>query len=336
MTTVTQGTCGACGASTLGTRYCENCGADQQSESLAAAGVAAPDSLLTRLRVATVAGALLVMTVPSIASTIAYAVNDYSQVGPRVITVLLVLATTLAAVFAARLDGAPGNARTGAVVLASIVGGLAAIAAVLSPGYVSALWLFPIALFLSWAISARFRGFGYWGLGIGVAVVVVESLVSGFLYSLQYSGGGTAGYEIVSVILDAIVFAAAIGSAIGFERIHARRPVRERPLPAQYAPGTGGQAIPGDPGGSYYSERTNGLAIAALVLGIVGGTIVTIVLGHVALGQIRRTGERGHGMAVVGLVLGYVWTAVVVVLLIVYVSIWANALQALSHPYGTY
>jgi hypothetical protein len=55
---------------------------------------------------------------------------------------------------------------------------------------------------------------------------------------------------------------------------------------------------------------TNGLAVAALVLGIVWafwiGSALAIIFGHVALGQIRQRNQSGKGMAVAGLVLGYV------------------------------
>ncbi len=57
-------------------------------------------------------------------------------------------------------------------------------------------------------------------------------------------------------------------------------------------------------------DRTNRLAVASLAFGLMPflwgfGPIVAIVLGHVALGQIRRTSQRGRTMAVVGLGLGY-------------------------------
>lgn len=72
--------------------------------------------------------------------------------------------------------------------------------------------------------------------------------------------------------------------------------------PRPYAPyGTAPNGVPLGP-------RTNTLAILALVLGItvpIGG----IICGHLALGQIKRTGEAGHGLAVAGLVIGYVLTA---------------------------
>lgn len=53
------------------------------------------------------------------------------------------------------------------------------------------------------------------------------------------------------------------------------------------------------------TPRTNGLAIATLVLGICGFAILPVVLGHIALGQIRSRHEGGAGLAVAGLVLGY-------------------------------
>ncbi len=50
---------------------------------------------------------------------------------------------------------------------------------------------------------------------------------------------------------------------------------------------------------------TNGTAIASLVLALCGLAILPVVLGHVALGQIRRSGQDGTALAVAGLVLGY-------------------------------
>ena len=56
---------------------------------------------------------------------------------------------------------------------------------------------------------------------------------------------------------------------------------------------------------------TNGLAVASLTAGIVWlgwlGSIAAIIFGHVALGQIKRSGgrETGSGLAVAGLILGY-------------------------------
>jgi Domain of unknown function (DUF4190) len=69
---------------------------------------------------------------------------------------------------------------------------------------------------------------------------------------------------------------------------------------------------------------TNGLAIGSLVCGILEfftlglAAVPAVILGHLARGQIRRTGERGDGMAVAGLILGWMaiggWALFVLVL----------------------
>ena len=51
--------------------------------------------------------------------------------------------------------------------------------------------------------------------------------------------------------------------------------------------------------------RTNTLAVVTLVTAIVGIVGLPVILGHLALGAIKRTGERGYALAVIGLVLGY-------------------------------
>jgi hypothetical protein len=55
--------------------------------------------------------------------------------------------------------------------------------------------------------------------------------------------------------------------------------------------------------------RVNPLAILALVLACIGGPLA-LVFGHLAVGQIRRSGERGLGIARVATVLGYFWLLV--------------------------
>jgi hypothetical protein len=64
-------------------------------------------------------------------------------------------------------------------------------------------------------------------------------------------------------------------------------------------------------------RRTNGLAVAAFVLGLCGFGILPVIFGHVALGQVRRTGDGGSGFAIAGLVLGYLALAATLVALIV-------------------
>ena len=91
---------------------------------------------------------------------------------------------------------------------------------------------------------------------------------------------------------------------------------------------------PAAPAGGYYAPPTNTLAILALVLGFVvpiGG----IICGHIALGQIKRTGEGGRGLAMAGLILGYALTALTVLVVIGYIVVIALAIGTAS-TYSTY
>jgi hypothetical protein len=67
------------------------------------------------------------------------------------------------------------------------------------------------------------------------------------------------------------------------------------------------------PGAPPTQQKTNGLAVASLILGILWvwwvGSVLAVIFGHVALAQIKRTGAAGRGLAVAGLALGYVGIA---------------------------
>ncbi|MCG2801380.1 MAG: DUF4190 domain-containing protein [Cellulomonas sp.] len=89
--------------------------------------------------------------------------------------------------------------------------------------------------------------------------------------------------------------------------------------PGYGAPGYGttGYGTPGygDPYGA--PPKTNGLAIAALVLGIAGffcgiTGIIGVVLGIVALNQIRSGRDTGRGLAIAGIITGAISTALAV------------------------
>jgi hypothetical protein len=113
-------------------------------------------------------------------------------------------------------------------------------------------------------------------------------------------------------------------------------PPRQAP-PGPYPPAP---AFPGQaPGGGYQSPpvpgywsqppapgfmpvtRTNGLAIASLVLGILWlfwlGSLVGLVLGLVALKQIKNRNQGGRGIAIAGVVLSVLWLVGFVVAIIV-------------------
>jgi hypothetical protein len=98
--------------------------------------------------------------------------------------------------------------------------------------------------------------------------------------------------------------------------------------PAGYQPVGYGQGTPAWSGGpGYPASKTNGLAIASLVCGIIQfvflgilASIPAIILGHLARRQIRQTGERGAGMAMAGLVLGYIGVALTVIVVIAIIA----------------
>lgn len=92
----------------------------------------------------------------------------------------------------------------------------------------------------------------------------------------------------------------------------------QQQMPYGQVPGYG-YGPPGTPYGP--AMGNNGLAIASMVIGIVGlitcglliGPILAVVFGHVSLNQINRTGQNGRGMAIAGTVLGWVGIAIAVV-----------------------
>lgn len=56
---------------------------------------------------------------------------------------------------------------------------------------------------------------------------------------------------------------------------------------------------------------TNGWAVAAFILGILGGTILSVIFAVAALVQMRGRHQRGRGLAIAALVISAVWIAVI-------------------------
>lgn len=75
------------------------------------------------------------------------------------------------------------------------------------------------------------------------------------------------------------------------------------------------------------TQKTNGLSIASLVLGIVWlygvGSILALVFGYMAKGQIDRSGgqETGRGLAIAGIVLGWIGVGGLILILIVAIGV---------------
>ena len=99
---------------------------------------------------------------------------------------------------------------------------------------------------------------------------------------------------------------AAIRPAFG--RLRTAAAIRPAPASGRLLPAAGlsGGWGPGQP---VARPGTNGLAIASLITSFAGflcciGSIVAIVLGTIALDQIKRTRQEGFGLAVAGIVIG--------------------------------
>ncbi|MGN9774479.1 DUF4190 domain-containing protein [Micromonospora sp. H33] len=97
-----------------------------------------------------------------------------------------------------------------------------------------------------------------------------------------------------------------------------------QPAPDPYA--AAGYPPPAYPGYGYAPQRTNSMAIVALVLSLVGiASCITApigaILGHVAQKQIRQTGEGGEGMAKAAIIVGWILTGLLVLLIAFYVVV---------------
>ena len=99
-------------------------------------------------------------------------------------------------------------------------------------------------------------------------------------------------------------------------------PSYSAPEPAAYGqpPAAYGQPAAG---------KTNTLAIVSLVASLIGlvsgvGFIVGIICGHLALSQIKKTGEEGRGLAIAGLIIGYVGILISIILTIVFIALFAT------------
>jgi len=110
-------------------------------------------------------------------------------------------------------------------------------------------------------------------------------------------------------------------------------PPASPPPPGAPAPPPGPPAYGQQPTGYGYQTgpRTNGLAIAALVLGIAGlvfyacgvASILALVFGYMSRGQIDRdpANQTGRGMAIAGIIMGWIGVAIFVIFWVVIIIV---------------
>ena len=177
-------------------------------------------------------------------------------------------------------------------------------------------------------------------IGMTYLLVIPAALLGFASMYMQYWGS----YDVGSALLGNILTAAiVVGLAWAARAIHTQRaPILARRqqevaaqqalyvggypqagYPAQYAPA---YVHPGGPVVARPGAPTNTMAVLALVFGV-GGGLLGIILGHLARGQIRRSGEAGWGLASAGMVLGYIGLSVGVVATIVYIVFIAMSLR---------
>jgi hypothetical protein len=99
-------------------------------------------------------------------------------------------------------------------------------------------------------------------------------------------------------------------------------------IPPSPPPATSASGPPGD-SGSKSTPKTNGLAIASLVLGMaqifacIVGAILALVFGYISRRQIDESGgtQGGRGMAIAGIFLGWIGIGLAIVYIVVIVIV---------------
>jgi uncharacterized membrane protein len=122
--------------------------------------------------------------------------------------------------------------------------------------------------------------------GLVLGAIALALPILGVLLELVFYGA--VSFSAINVAVTVISLALGV-TAIPLSR---RKPAPAID-PASMAPG---------------SDRTNGLALASIIV-VWFSSLIGLILGHVALGQIKRTGEQGRGMAVTAVSVGWVFTA---------------------------
>lgn len=104
-----------------------------------------------------------------------------------------------------------------------------------------------------------------------------------------------------------------------------QQPLPQQPQPQGYAAPVAPGYAPAYPAAAQARPaaptalgQTNAFALVAIILAFLQ-PIAAIVFGHIALGQIKRTGDGGRGLALTGLVIGYITAALMIVALVAYV-----------------
>jgi len=320
-TPLSTAVCRNCGAADLGTTFCETCGTPME-RGIHAHAVTAPSRVVGGLPLGLFLGGVIAAAVISLILTLTYLSGSGIRlaVGFDVATVL----ADAVAVLGIWRAGVAGSAGVGLRVLGLVIALLSPLLDVIglladavnsySPLYGlgrSVFLLLPVITVLAWLVTTGLPGRSYFSLfiafGAGVLAGILGSVAVGILGIVLSTAG---------IVVGVLVANAAGRRRVGVNATAAR--VGYGSSAGSYSGSDAAYAAIARP------ESTNGFAVSALVFGLIGGTILPIVFGHVALAQIGRTGERGRGMAIAGLILGYLSLTVVIVIIIIVAVAAAN------------
>ncbi|MGH3739351.1 MAG: DUF4190 domain-containing protein [Micromonosporaceae bacterium] len=99
------------------------------------------------------------------------------------------------------------------------------------------------------------------------------------------------------------------------------------PPPPEYPGGyASGPPAQYNPYGGYPPPRgSNGLALASMIVSLVSIAVCPLagaagaIMGHVARGQIKETGEEGEGFALTGIIVGWIISGLSLLLIVGYI-----------------
>lgn len=77
--------------------------------------------------------------------------------------------------------------------------------------------------------------------------------------------------------------------------------------------------------------RTNTLAVVGFILSLLGFNVISLILCHIALGQIKRTGESGKGLALAGVIISWIAIGFVLLMLVIWIVIVLIALGSSTY-----
>ncbi|MHA7985018.1 DUF4190 domain-containing protein [Rathayibacter sp. CAU 1779] len=78
--------------------------------------------------------------------------------------------------------------------------------------------------------------------------------------------------------------------------------------------------------------KTNTLAIVSIIV-VWFVSLLGVILGHIALSQIKRTGEGGRGIALAAVIIGYVAIGLAILLIIFAIIVGAASASVSTYSY---